>query len=100
MDRLASVREGFFDRLSILSIKNIKKISLTDESITSMKMRPKVSIDTIPSVSIHRSIADCAHLQYADKFGNKKSRLFVMSVWLRYGADKEEELVSGPLNKL
>ncbi len=45
MDRWPLVREGFYDRLSIPSIKNIK--SLTNGLITSMKMRPKVSIDTI-----------------------------------------------------
>jgi hypothetical protein len=55
MDRWPSIREGFYDRLSILSIKNKK--SLTDGSITLMKMRPKVSIDTIGmNPSIHRRL--------------------------------------------
>ncbi len=39
------LEKAFYDRLSIQSIKNKK--SLMDGSITSMKMRPKVSIDTI-----------------------------------------------------
>jgi hypothetical protein len=36
--------------------------SLTDGSITSMKTRPKVSIDSIDLYYRYRSIADCAHL--------------------------------------
>jgi hypothetical protein len=36
--------------------------SLTDGSITLMKMRPKVSIDSIDRYYRYRSIADCAHL--------------------------------------
>jgi hypothetical protein len=54
MDRWPSVREGFYDRLPILLIKNKK--SLTDGSITSMKMRPKVSIDSIDQYHRYRSI--------------------------------------------
>ncbi len=54
MDRWPSVREVFYDRWSILSIKNKK--SLTNGSITSMKMRPKVSIDSIDWYYRYRSI--------------------------------------------
>ncbi len=36
--------------------------SLTDGSITSMKMRPKESIDSIDRYYRYRSIADCAYL--------------------------------------
>jgi hypothetical protein len=54
MDWWPSVREGFYDRLSILSIKRTK--SLADGSITSMKMRPKVLIDSIDRYHRYRSI--------------------------------------------
>jgi hypothetical protein len=55
MDQWPSVREGLYHQLLILSIKNKK--SLTNVLIKSMKMRPKVSIDTIGIYSsIHRRL--------------------------------------------
>jgi hypothetical protein len=54
MDWWPSVREGFYDRLSILSIKN--KQSLIEGSITSMKIRPKVSNDSNDRYHWYRSI--------------------------------------------
>jgi hypothetical protein len=56
MDQWSSVRENFYDRL-IVDTFDQKKKSLTDGSITSMEMRPKVSIDTIGiDPSIHRRL--------------------------------------------
>jgi hypothetical protein len=58
-----SVREGFYDRLSILSIKNKR---IFNRWINNINENETKSINwlyrLIPSVSIHRSIADCAHL--------------------------------------
>jgi hypothetical protein len=72
MDRCPSVKEGFYDRLSILSIKNKIK-SLTDGSITSMKMRPKVSINTIGiDPSIHRRLCPSMHKSNYKKESHKK----------------------------
>ncbi len=55
MDRWPSVREGFYDRLSILWIKNKQK-SFTDGSITSLKIRLKILIDSINRYHRYRFI--------------------------------------------
>ncbi len=57
MDWWLSVREGFYDRLSILSIKNKKIVNLWIDNIDENETK---SIDqkywSIPSVSIHRRL--------------------------------------------
>jgi hypothetical protein len=87
MDLWKSVREGFYDRFLILSIKNKK--SLTDGSIASMKMRPKVSIDTISiNQLIHRQLCPSMLLNLYSNFSQAQNRP-------RFSCDDGSAIVSG-----
>ncbi len=62
MDRWPSVREGFYCMINCRYYESKINKSLTDGSITLMKMRSKVTIDMIDWYHRYRSITDCAQL--------------------------------------
>ncbi len=70
----------------------IKK-SLTDRSITSMKMRPKVLIDCIDRYHWYRSIADCAHQGCGAGTGTGRNRIHLETLepepYSEYGSGSE-----------